>query len=149
MEREYHLQHNVICEKFFDNSHEFEDWYKNPEILKEYIIKAYGNLSEAAGKDGEKAEDWLGIICTAKNGFHYIIIDFFKERDEKGLCSKIILANYKRPRYFTVERGDDYLFYLCEWTRGSHKRYYSVINDTDYVLERISMGIMKKIKASL
>ncbi|NCA67638.1 MAG: hypothetical protein EOM87_06215 [Clostridia bacterium] len=142
MEREYHLAHNVLCEKFFNNSHEFELWYNEPGILKGFIDKAYGELCEVAGKDDEKCATWPSILCTVKNDFHYMVIEF-GEVEKKGLCSKIILANYRKPRYFTVERGEDYLYYLCEWARGSHKTYCSVINDTDYVLERIAMGIMK------
>ena len=109
MNREYHLQHKVIVEDFFNNAHDFEKWYNNPQILKDYIYNAYEKISNLTNKTSDKADDWIKLITTVKNGFHYIVIDF-GESERADLCSKIILANYRKPRYFTVERGEDYLY---------------------------------------
>lgn len=143
MERDYHLQHDIILERFFNKAHDFELWWENNNIIKNFILNEYEKLSNATNKCSEKDIDWINIDCVINNKLHYIIIDF-GEYENVGFCSKIILTNYKRPRYFTVERGRDYLYYLCEWTRGNHKSYFSVINEKDYILERISTAILHK-----
>ncbi len=143
MKRMYNLQHNTIVEEFFNNSHDFEKWYRDISIIRDFIHKEYEKVCCVTGKDSGYAEERINICALEKNGFNYIVIDF-GECEQAGMCCKVILSNYRKPHYFTVERGGDYLYYLCEWTRGIHKKYFSVINDTDYIVERISASIMKK-----
>ncbi|NCA93301.1 hypothetical protein EOM82_08745 [bacterium] len=143
MERDYELQHQIIMEKFFNNAHEFKDWFCDTGIIKKFIEKEYDKLCIVNEKEKQKSSEWINISTAVKNKFHFIIIDF-GESKESGMCSKIVLSNYRKPHYFTVEKREDYLYYLCEWKRGTHKVYFSVVNQNEYIVDRIAAGVMKK-----